>query len=137
MNEKLVSTMESMAEVFNDHDLDGALSFFADDAVVRLYPGIPNGKSVFEGKSEIREWLDYIFSNGFHISNLCNCHVDGDSMSWEQDFHLDPFAELGLDTVHARVNIVLRDERISSFDGRLADESMSKLEEAYSARGEP
>lgn len=55
--------VETVCQAFNDHDADGILAHFADDAVWLLSRGAPPDGVTLRGKAEIRAMLDRRFSS--------------------------------------------------------------------------
>ena len=51
------STLTSLCDAFNAHDLDAIMEFFADDCVLEMPRGPDEWGSRFEGKAEVREAL--------------------------------------------------------------------------------
>ena len=51
------STLTELCNAFNAHDLDGVMSFFADDCVLEMPRGNKPWGSRFEGKQNVRQAL--------------------------------------------------------------------------------
>ena len=55
-----LSVVNAWVVALNAGDIDGALSYVADDAVVTIVPPAPGTSGVFTGKEEIRGWYEPI-----------------------------------------------------------------------------
>src|SRR4051794_25281208 len=72
--------IEAFERARNQRNVDTALSYFADDAVVRL---VERGTVSFNGKSEIRRFLQNI---GTRTPPMVpsNRHVVGNTVTWNE-----------------------------------------------------
>lgn len=52
-----IETLERLLDAFNAHDLDGVMSFFADDCVLELPRGPDPWGRRLEGREQVREGL--------------------------------------------------------------------------------
>jgi hypothetical protein len=124
MKRDLLSIVNNMVEVWNDHDLDGVLGFFSDDAIARL-DAMPKE---FVGKDGIREWIEDSFNNNIHISELRNIEVEEDKVTWNAYIHLDRIANAGVENFCPTIRIVFADDgKIRYFIAMLEDETKEKL----------
>ena len=98
----------------NAHDLESALTHFADDATARHTPA-PDGVGVYHGKGEIRRWLQPQLS-GFHV-DTSDYRVTGDLVRWSARVTQNLLRQIGLeDPVAGDLAAVVRDGKIVSFE---------------------
>jgi ketosteroid isomerase-like protein len=60
------SLANSWQEALNKGDIDAALSYLAEDAVVTIKPAGPEGDAVFTGHAEIRGWYETLTAQRRH-----------------------------------------------------------------------
>src|SRR3954468_12097961 len=72
--------IEAFERARNQRNVDAALAYFADDAVVRL---VERGTVTFNGKSEIRRFLQNIGTRTAPMLTS-NRHVVGNTVSWNE-----------------------------------------------------
>src|ERR1043166_183693 len=61
----------------NGHDIDGALSYFADTAV------ITQRNTNFSGKDEIRKYLDTVTTRSRYVV-ISDRHISGNIVTWTE-----------------------------------------------------
>jgi len=127
-----ISTARAMDEVWNDHDLDAAVDFFTEDAVVRMVPAPPGGKESITGRRQIREWAQDFFNQDFHVEST-NYQAMDNIVTWDSAVHLDRFAEMGVDPVHFSIESVWEDGKVKQFTARTAEVTLKKLQEIEAA----
>ena len=72
-----MSIINAWVEALNSGDIDAAMSYLADDAVVQILPPAPGTSGVFSGKGEIRGWYETVV--GQHgMTALSDCQIDGE-----------------------------------------------------------
>ncbi len=65
-----VSVVKDFDAAWNDHDVEGVLAFFTDDAVVRLEPSPPDEfDGVYTGKEQIHAGYVKPLMAGFHVES--------------------------------------------------------------------
>lgn len=127
MNEDLISIIRDLADVWNDHDVEGVLDFFADDATVSL-PGIPPRPIIVSGKQEIRRWLSDLFLQNSYME-VRNVREIGEAVLWNASLHLDRLAILGLDQIPIENEATFENGKIRSFVSRMSEEGMEIVAE--------
>jgi hypothetical protein len=71
----------AIVEPLNAGDIDAAMAFFADDAVVKLVPAIPpDSPDTFTGAEEIRAWFEELVAMNFEI-HIEILQVEGDTVT--------------------------------------------------------
>jgi hypothetical protein len=125
-----VVLIQQTAEIFdafntavNAHDVDKALSFFADDATVQ-FPNQPP-PNVFKGATEIRNWLENDAKDNIHVE-IENTKTSGDTVSATAKVDVDslPPDLILVGTVEATV----KNGKITAFSYTLNDETLAKLQ---------
>jgi LPXTG-motif cell wall-anchored protein len=112
----------------NAHDVDAALAFFADDAVVQ-FPNQPP-PNVFRGTAEIRTWLQGDADQHIQVATE-QLKVEGDKLTWIAKVDVDDVRALGI-TIEGPVEAVVQNGKIKSFAFTLSDATLAKLAAATS-----
>jgi hypothetical protein len=108
----------------NAHDVEKALSFFADDAVAS-FPGQPP-PNVNKGLDEIRTWLEDDIANNIHVE-IENSNASGDTVKATAKVQVDSLPpDL---TLVGTVEVTVKDGKITSFTYTLDAETLAKLAE--------
>lgn len=120
---ELVSVFDNFNAAVNAHDVDKALSYFADDAVAGFPNNLPEPTS-FTGKDELRTWLATDAANNIHVETTGE-KTSGDTVTatvtlTEDDLPPD-FALVG--TAEA----VVQDGKIQTFTYTLSDATLEQL----------
>ena len=123
-------------EALNAGDIDGALSYLADDAVVTIVPPAPGTSGVFTGKEEIRGWYETVVGqNG--VTALSDCQIDGETVTCVNTYAEDSFISLGIDSVVAEWVVVVREDKLQSYTFTMSEESLAALMAAMAPAGMP
>ncbi len=121
-----LSIVDAWVAALNAGDIDGALSYVADDAVVTIVPPQPGTSGVFTGKGEIRGWYETIV--GEHgVTTLSDCQVDGETVTCVNTYAADSITAMGLDSLVAEWVAVVRDGKLQSYSWTITDESLAEL----------
>jgi len=120
------SVFDGFHAAVNAHDIDAALAFFADDAVVQ-FPNQPP-PNVFRGKTEIRAWLQGDADQHIQVKTE-QVKVAGDTMTWIAKVDVDDVRPLGI-TIEGPAEAVLQDGKLKSFSFTLSDATLAKLQAA-------
>jgi ketosteroid isomerase-like protein len=62
-----VAVIKAVIQAANMGNVDGMVDRFAEDAVLKLDPALPTMRPVYQGRLEIREYVEQIVSNGFQV----------------------------------------------------------------------
>jgi hypothetical protein len=113
-----------LAEKVNAQDLEGALTLFADDAVVTSVSPEP-----FSGKAEIQGWLEEMFADNFHLEAEIlevndNVVIERDTMT------MDSMKFLGIETLTGTSEVTVEDGKIKAINISFSDESLADLQAA-------
>jgi hypothetical protein len=131
-----MSVIDAWVAALNAGDIDGALSYLADDTVVTIVPPAPGTSGVYTGKGEIRGW--YEGTVGEHgVTTLSDCQVDGETVTCVNTYCGDSFTSMGLDSVVAEWVAVVRDGKLHSYTWTMSDESLAALMAAMPPQAMP
>jgi hypothetical protein len=120
------SVFDGLHAAINAHDVDAALAFFADDAIVQ-FPNQPP-PNVFRGKTEIRAWLQGDADQNIRVQTE-QFEVAGDRMTWIGKVDVDDLRPLGI-TIEGPAEAVVQNGKIISFTFTLSQETLAKLQAA-------
>jgi ketosteroid isomerase-like protein len=131
-----MSIVNAWVAALNAGDIDGALSFVADGAVVTIVPPQPGTSGVFTGKEEIRGWYETIV--GEHgMTTLSDCQVDGETVTCVNTYAADSITAMGLDSLVADWVAVVRDGKLQSYSWTITEESLAELMAAMPPQAMP
>jgi ketosteroid isomerase-like protein len=131
-----MSIIDAWVEALNAGDIDAALSYLADDAVVTIVPPAPGTSGVYTGNGEIRGWYEGIV--GEHgVTTLSDCQVDGETVTCVNTYTGDSFTSMGIDFVVAEWVAVVRDGKLHSYTWTMTDESLAALMAAMPPQAMP
>ncbi len=121
-----VSVVKDYDATWNAHDVEGVLSFFTDDAVVRMEPAPPDEfGGVYTGKEQIRRGFVEPLMTGFHVDPSDHQVAGyqegvGDRVIWKARVSSDFLKQMGAEPpVEATAEAIVEGEKIKSFTGTL------------------
>ena len=118
--------IRAWVEALNAGEIDAALSYLADDAVVQIVPPAPGTSGIFTGKDEVRGWYETVVGqNG--VTVLTDCQVAGETVTCVNTYAEDSFRALGIDSVVGEWVAVVRDGKLQSYTFTMSDESLAAL----------
>lgn len=90
-----IEIMEQIYAAIAEGDVDTALSYVADDAVLTLLPPPEGSTGVFAGKEEIRGWWEFLvtFNPRVEFSDVV---ITGNRATWRAKYWGDDFAAMGI-----------------------------------------
>ncbi len=127
-----VSVIENFLNAWNDNDVDGALGFFADDAVITIVPAMPNMPDVYAGKAQIRRFVQANIPD-FSIEAR-DYEVMGNTVTWLVAVSSTGPWFLGASPITAMAEAVFHRDKIRSLTVILSEESVARLLAAWNAR---
>jgi hypothetical protein len=128
--------INAWVEALNAGDIDVALSYLADDAVVQIVPPAPGTSGVFTGKGEIRGWYETIVEqNG--VTTLSDCQVDGETVTCVNTYAEDSFRSMGIDFIVGEWVVVVRDGKFQSYTFTMTEESLAAIMAAMPPQAMP
>ena len=119
-----VSVVKDLDAAWNAHDIEGVLSFFTDDAVVRMEPP-PSDElgGVYTGKEQIRAgWVEPLMPR-FHVESRDHRvagHQEevGDRVIWIAEVSGDYLRQMGAETpVESPAEAIVQGDKIKFFTG--------------------
>lgn len=120
--EQPTAVFDAFNATVNTHDVDKALSFFAEDATVQ-FPNQPSSNQS-TGHDEIRTWLANDAKDNIHVE-IENAKTSGDTVSATAKVDVD---SLPPDLILVgTVEVTVRNGKITSFSYTLNDETLAKL----------
>lgn len=127
-----VSVIEALAEYLDAWDLDGVLSLYADDVVVTVTPGANGPPDVYNGKEEVRGWLESFSDQNFKIEYEI-VSVEGDTVTLAVQTWMDTTRQLGIAPLTGTEVHVIRDGKVQSYSYTMSEESMAAFAAAMAA----
>ena len=129
-----ITIIAAWVEALNAGNMDDALSYVADDAVVTIVPPSPGTSGVFAGQAEIRAWYEAM--GGQHgVTTLSDCRVDGETVTCVDTYAEDSLRSIGLDSVAAEWVAIVREGKLQSYTFAMTDESLKEMTAAMSRLG--
>jgi hypothetical protein len=124
---EMLATIEG---ALNAGDVDAAMAFFTDDAVVKLVPALPPGSpDTYNGAEEIRAWFEELVAMNFEI-DVEVLEVEGDTVTTRTSTWMDPTREMGVAPLVATEVYTVRDGKIRGFTWTISDDSLAKVQAA-------
>jgi ketosteroid isomerase-like protein len=108
----------------NAHDVEAAVAFFADDAVVQ-FPNQPP-PNTYRGSAEIRAWLQADADQNISVQTE-QVQVEGDRVSCLGKVDIDALRPLGI-TLVGPAEAVVQGGKITSFTFTLNDDTLARLQ---------
>jgi limonene-1,2-epoxide hydrolase len=110
------AVMDAYTAAINAHDVEAALSYVADDAVYDRSVG------AFNGKEEVRGFIQGIIDRNVHVELIGERTVDGERVTWQSRVMLDDPANPGGPQIEVRNNSesIVRDGKIVMHTARPA-----------------
>lgn len=114
-------------DALNAGDVDAALSYLANEAVVTMVPpGTPGDDGVFTGKEEIRGWYEgLVAAKG--LATLSKCQVEGESVTCIDTYTDDGLKAMGVDFVDGELALTVSEGKIQSYTFTMSAESLAKF----------
>ena len=131
-----VALVNALNDACNADDVDRALAFFADDAVVKTLPPPPSGQAVWTGTEQVRAFLQWQADEHFQVASR-NIQVTGNTITWDSTGAMDSFRRMGLESIEVAVEAVVQAGKITAFTGTLSPETQRKVEAAMMQAGAP
>ncbi len=118
----------------NDGDIDSMLNWFADDAVLRLEPALPPPtRQVYSGKLQIREYLQALLQNGFHVE-ASDFRVVDSGVTWHSRISSGFLRRLGADPAETTSHAALEGAVIRSLTVHYSPEALHRMHEALATQ---
>jgi ketosteroid isomerase-like protein len=118
---------------WNTNDAEAVLAHFTDDAVVCPVPPLPGAPEVFRGEDEVRGFVQMLIPN-FHVESR-DYRARGDTVSWYATVTSDTVRQMGVDSLSADCEAIVRDGKVVSFTPRFTQETLERLQAATQVVG--
>jgi hypothetical protein len=112
-------------EALNKGDIDAALSYLSEDAVVTIIPPA-EGDGVYKGHAEIRGWYDSITS-AKGSGSLINCKTANETITCLSTYADEGLKSIGVDFIEGDWLASVRGGKITSYTFTMTPESLAKL----------
>jgi len=106
-------------------DVDAALSYLADDAVVTIVSPLPGG-GVYSGKEEVRGFWEGLVAANFSCV-LSDCQVEGEILSCINTYTDDGLRAAGVDFITGTWVATVRDGKVQSYTYTISEESLAQF----------
>jgi ketosteroid isomerase-like protein len=108
-------------------DVNAALSYLADDAVVTIVSPLPGG-GVYSGKEEVRGFWEALVAANFTCV-LSDCRVEGETVSCINTYSDDGLRAAGVDSIAGTWVAIVRDGKVQSYTYTISEESLAQFSE--------
>jgi hypothetical protein len=123
------ATVMGMVERMNAGDLEGALAYWADDAVVYFYGLPPTGTEIYRGKEQIHSVFEENVSSHLQwevdIRSIVGDEVNARAKTWH-----DFTRQLGVAPLEATEVYLINDGKIVTYAWTVTEESLARLKPA-------
>jgi ketosteroid isomerase-like protein len=122
-----LSIVNAWLDALNASDVDTALSYLADEAVVTMVPpATPDDDGIFTGKDEIRGWYEgLVAAEG--VATLSDCQVEGESVTCIDTYTDGGLQAMGIDAIEGPLVLIVREGKVQSYTFTMSPESMAKF----------
>jgi hypothetical protein len=126
-----LSVVDAWHDALNAYDIDTALSYLADGAVITFVPPLAES-GVFSGQEEIRGLYEGFVAANFACT-LSDCRVDGETVTCINTYTDDGLQAMGVDLIEGEWLGIVRDGKIQSYTFTITPESLAKFPPAPEA----
>jgi ketosteroid isomerase-like protein len=123
--DRLVASLQA----YHAGDLDAALDYWDEAASIRLVGAPPGGHDAFDGRMQIRLWLEGLLAERFEIQEEL-VREDDDTVTVKALSWSDATRRLGVAPLVATEVYVFEGNRIRSLTWTLCPESLARLQAA-------
>ena len=121
-----MSVVNAWHDALNGYDIDAALSYLADAAVITIVPPLDGGSGVYSGKEEIRSLYEGFVAANFSCA-LSNCQVEGETVTCIDTYTDDGLKSMGVDFIEGEWVATMREGKIQSYTYTISAESLAKF----------
>lgn len=124
-----LSVVNAMHDTLLDgYDIDGALAYLADDAVVTIISPLEGG-GVYTGKEEIRGFWEGMVAANFSCA-LSDCQVEGETVTCQETYSDDALKAAGMDSLQGEWVATVRDGKVQAYTWTISAETLAMLSPA-------
>jgi hypothetical protein len=113
-----------LAEAINAKDLETALNYYAEDAIVSSVSPEP-----FTGKEEIRIWLEGMMADNFHLETEI-VEAKDNAVTGYDTMSMDSMKFYGIETMTGTSEIAFENGKISALNFSWSEETLADLQAA-------
>ncbi len=125
-----VGVLDARQAAFNVHNLDAAMAFFADDAVVTVLVDTPR-QAQYIGRAQIRRWQEALLNEqSIRVEAVGKRNVEGDKVTWIATVSRGEWQKMGVQSLQLWGEAVVQDGKIISLRNGLTPASAEKLRAA-------
>jgi len=122
----LEEVVNSWNDALNIGDVEAALEYLDDNAVITIVPPPAGISGIFNGKEQIRGWYEGNAAlNGFN--EMVDIQVKGDIVTWTSKFGMDEWRKIGVESLDVLGEGVIVDGKFQSYTVTIPPESLAKL----------
>jgi len=112
-------------KAMNAGDMDKALSYLAEDAVITIIPAM-EGDGIYNGHTEIRSWYEPLLASK-GLTALSDCDVDGETITCLDTYADEGLKSVGVDFIEGDFIAVVSDGKIQSYTLTIRPDSLAKF----------
>ncbi len=131
--QKPVPIIQAIVEAANRGDVDAMVDQFAEDAVLKLDPELPGMRPVYQGRLEIRGYLQQIVADGFKVE-ASDFQTTDNAVSWRSKVSGGLFGRTGAGRVEVMSHAIVQLNQILSMTIHYSPETVRKLQAAVAER---
>jgi len=115
---------EELTKAINAKDLEAALAYYAEDAVVTSVSPEP-----FKGKEEIRIWLEGMFADNFYVETEI-VDVQDNVVTGVDTMSMDSMKFYGIETLTGYSTATIENGKVTTFNFSWSEETLADLQAA-------
>jgi len=125
-----MAVVNAWVEALNAGNIEAALSYLADDAVLTFVPPpTPGDDGIFSGKKEIRGWYEgLVKAKG--VTTKGNCQIKGEKVTCLDTYTDTGLQGMGVDSLEMEWAATVRDGKIQGYTATITPGALAKLEAA-------
>jgi len=122
-----LAVLDARQAAYDAHNVEAAVAFFADDAVVTLAVGTPR-QVQYVGKEQIRRWQEALQKEqSVRTELLGERKVDGEIVTWRARVSRDEWRRMGIASLEFWGEATVRGGKITSLRNGPTQEAAEKL----------
>lgn len=131
------TVIQSFDAAWNAHDVERALKFFTEDAVIRfMYPAPYPEPDTYTGKEEIRQLLEGFFRDNYRVQSY-DYEVSLNQLTWKYRAASERFRQLGLDEADGSSGAAFESGKIKRLTIAFSPDTTARLAAGLDRAGVP
>ena len=119
------SVVNSWRDALNKGDMEAALSYLDENAVVTVIPAM-EGNGIYNGHDEIRGWYEPLISSK-GVTTLSGCKVEDETVTCLDTYTDESLKSMGVDFIEGDFTAVVSNGKIQSYTVAIKPESLAKF----------